>query len=394
MIGQHARQTFQQVQGAGAPADPIPETERPLIHRGARRPKVRVLPAVGDSVRDEYVYLKRDVKNAPRVYRRVPNSQKKTININFGHVLFGIRLERVPHSKTPLYREPPSEDGIRHMVAIKKVSKNKVRNYLERGGHENPYTAIHRMQTIGDDIHVLSCIEALEDDKYLYTIMRYCEGRSIMDLVPWHSTAGVNEQAARECIHKVSQNIHYLQSLGIVHHDLSPDNILSLDGRLVLVDLAMSLRVPNGPDNRCLLTPQGAYGKFPYMPPEVFVSGGPFDGYSMDVWSCGCILYNLLTSYHLYKLPHPSDVMFRYFLMAGALSNEPINERTVEVMADVFHTRQDQEDRQNLLSRAMAHLHLSSESMDLLQQTLQLRPHQRNTLAQILESTWMTEGPL
>ena len=377
-----------------------------MVHRAVRRPKVRVLPAVGDAVRVEYAYLKRDVPNAERVYRRVPKSQKRTIKINQGHVFFALELQRVNDN---LYREPPREDTDgsvdvndgeyqypyrqQNMVAIKKVHKRQVHAYLKQGGHENPYMAIHRMQTLGDDHHVLSCIEALEDDKYLYTIMRYCEGRSILDMVPWDSPTGVNEDLARDCMQAVTENLHYLQSHGIAHHDISPDNILCLNGRLLLVDLAMSLRVPDGnTDHRRLLKPQGIYGKPPYMSPEVLMSRGPFDAFALDVWAAGCVLYNLLTSYYLFKIPHPSDAMFRYFLMAGALSNEPVNERTVEVMVDVFQTRQDQEDRQNLLSRAMAHLHLSTEAMDLLHRILRLNPRDRATLANVMESNWMMDG--
>jgi serine/threonine protein kinase len=161
------------------------------------------------------------------------------------------------------------------------------------------------------------------------------------------------------------------------------------DGNLVLIDLAMSLQVPHEPERRSLLLPQGRYGKPPYMSPEVYASRGPFDGYALDVWSSACILYNMLTNgFWLFRCPYPTDTLFRYFIMAKGLSNDPLNARTIEILMDVFQRGNDVTDRQDLLSRAMAHVQFTPTCTKLLSRMFQLRPEDRYSLAECIESSW------
>jgi serine/threonine protein kinase len=394
-MGLHATLTFDEVAQSGEPTNPLDETVKPDIFRGKRNVKVRVIPANGSDVRLEQVFLKRVTADGCRqVYRKV-KEKKKTADKKAqydGVVLFALRMELV-EGHSDLYREPRPEDADNHLVAIKKQSLAKIKYHVDRGHHENPYTAISRMQTIGDDVHVLGCIEALTDNKNLYTIMRYCDG-GIMDMLlddDGEHLHSVPENTARDCITKVWKNLRYLQEHGIVHHDLSPDNIMSLSGVLVLTDLAMSLKVSHDPTEqqiRRLLLPQGRYGKDPYLSPEAFTSQSPFDGFGLDLWASGCVLYNLLTGHHLYHQPYPTDTLFKYFVMAKGLSNTPLNERTLEIMVDVFQNGASHVDQQPLMTRAMAHIQLSPTSVQLMENMLEINPAKRYTLAQCMESSW------
>jgi hypothetical protein len=47
---------------------------------------------------------------------------------------------------------------------------------LQEGYQEHPFREIHRLQTMGDDIHVLSIVEALQDRHYLYIVTPWCDG--------------------------------------------------------------------------------------------------------------------------------------------------------------------------------------------------------------------------
>ena len=379
-IGQHAIYTYNDIEQHGTPVDPGVEKTRPMILRATRRPRVKVLTENG-SMRDEFVYLRQDepqIPHAHRAYRRIP--MKKTVKVRGGHVLFAVELN---HVKEDIYQVSKKR------VAIKKLHKKWFAMYLNAGGNEDPYNAIQRMQTFGDDVHVLSCIEALEDKTYLYTVMPFCEGGSLMDLMPWNGR-GMMEDEARLIYGKILQNLHYLQAHNICHHDLSPDNILQLNGKLVFSDLAMSLMVPNGSGKRQLINAQSPFGKPPYWTPEVLVSQRPFDAYQLDVWASGCVLYNLVTTMMLFYKPHFSDVLFGYFLMAGGLSDRAMNHRAVEGLIDTFQV--NERDQQPLFERAMVHLNLSSDMVVLLEGILKPNPRERWSLAQIMESSWMTQG--
>ena len=389
-FGRHASATYQEVSEAGEPME-IDAIGEPVIYRGERKVRVRVIPADGSDVRIEEVYLKRSSSHGrcPQVYRRIKSKLPRKAQHD-GLVIQALRMECV-EGYPNLFQEPT--DTHDRIVAIKKQSLVTIKRFIDVGHHENPYNAIALMQQIGDDEHVLGCIEALRDDKNLYTIMKYCDGGILSMLLDddGEHLHRIPESKARDCMTKVWWNLHYLQKHGIVHHDLSPDNIMSLHGKIVFTDLAMSLRIRGDPNERRLLRAQGRYGKDAYMSPEVFISDRlrvPFDGFGLDLWASACILYNLVGGQMLFYQPFPADVLFKYFVMAKGLSNAPLNSRTIEITLEVFQSDHHTRDRQPLLTRAMANIQLSPSLTHLLEHMLDMNPANRFTLAQCLTSNW------
>lgn len=65
------------------------------------------------------------------------------------------------------------------------------------------------------------------------------------------------------------------------------------EGNIVkLVDFGLALRIPQTDDGAARkLPPQGACGKPYYMSPEVLASSSEFDGFAVDVWACGVMLF-------------------------------------------------------------------------------------------------------
>lgn len=68
--------------------------------------------------------------------------------------------------------------------------------------------------------------------------------------------------------------------------------MLDEDDTVKIIDMGLALRVPQFPDGRAVPLPsQGPCGKQFYMPPEILMSTGPFDGFAVDVWACGVMLF-------------------------------------------------------------------------------------------------------
>jgi serine/threonine protein kinase len=233
------------------------------------------------------------------------------------------------------------------------------------------------MQTIGDNKHVLGCIEAFRDQEYMYIVMPFCDEESLVEWIPWKQ--GLPENQAKQLFLQILENILYLRSHGICHRDLSPDNCMVYKGRVVLTDLAMSFRIP--PSG--FVVPLGAFGKPAYLPPEVFFNL-PFDAYACDVWSSAVILFNLLTGEILYQHPAPNNILFRYFILARGLSNTPVNERTVEILMEV-----DDADRCSLQNIAEKCMTLSPNVLTLLEGILRVAFQNRWTIEDIKQSAWI-----
>lgn len=68
--------------------------------------------------------------------------------------------------------------------------------------------------------------------------------------------------------------------------------MLDAEGVLKIIDFGLALRVPQGADGEALpLSPQEVCGKRFYMAPEVMSRSGTFDGFAVDVWACGVMLF-------------------------------------------------------------------------------------------------------
>lgn len=236
----------------------------------------------------------------------------------WGMVYFGVIVDRVGDR---VYRAPSQKEA--KLVAIKRWRKDVIDPAVQRGANENPYREILRSQTLGDNIHVLRSIETLQDTKYLYLIMPYC-GTSLVNWLPWNQ-GGVHEHIAAGVYRNILENVQYCHGQGVCHRDISPDNCLILDGRIVFNDLAMSFRIPPSP----LVQPLGVFGKLAYLPPEV-VTGAPFSAAASDLWSATVILFNILTGEIAWEVPVRPNVIYNYLVLAGGIANPQLNEQVME----------------------------------------------------------------
>jgi len=357
------------------PQDPLPETDEPQIDPCLTDQAAWLVPHNSPDPDEGVVDIVRRDKPT-QAYKILPSREKRNLDHHapgWGFVAFGIVLRRLHDG---IY-QMPHPDTVEY-VAIKRLDRKVVDQSLAQGKRENPYREISRMQTLGDNIHVLGCIEALQDENFLYIIMPYCEQESLVEWIPWDR--GFPEEKARQIFQQILENLIYLRQHGVCHRDLSPDNCMVYKGRVVFTDLAMSFRVPK---TTSFITPLGGFGKPAYLPPEVFYSL-PFDAHSCDLWSAVVIFFNLLTGELLYRNPTPSDINFRYFILARGISSTPVNERTVEVLMGLEGAEQTE-----LWKIASRCLHMSPEVLEILDRVLRVALHERWTTDDIVRSPFI-----
>ena len=288
---------------------------------------------------------------------------------------------------------------VRQEVAIKVLNKLVIQEYLNRRpGGENPYKELARMEEIGDNVHVLKHIEALEDERHLYIVMP--KGVESLDkYVQRHIDNGQDIPPARchEIFCKIVQICAYLLKNNINHHDLSPDNLLFLtETNLVLMDFALSNRIPVNPDTRrrtLIAPPIGAffYGKPGWMDAIVHAGHRGYDGAAMDLYAAGLILYFLTTRIQLYQRPLPHvDPSYHHFIHLQGLWNR--NEQTIDNLAQVgtmAQATQNETVLNRLLGLSMLHMNIHPQVMHLLMNMLHENPALRLTLAQVMESNYV-----
>jgi serine/threonine protein kinase len=86
-------------------------------------------------------------------------------------------------------------------------------------------------------------------------------------------------------------------SLGLVHCDISPPNVMvSFEGEVKIIDFGIARSALRG----TATDPKMGFGKFGYMAPEQLIRGGVVD-HRTDVYAAGVVLFELLTGTRLYE---------------------------------------------------------------------------------------------
>jgi serine/threonine-protein kinase len=163
-----------------------------------------------------------------------------------------------------------------------------------------------------------------EADGVVYLVMEYVEGEPLTRLLERETM--LPAARAVDIAHQVAEALVAAHELGIIHRDLKPDNIIvapNKNGRDIakVVDFGIAKAIEEAPGES--LTRTGlVIGTPEYMSPEQLL-GDPVDARS-DIYSLGCILYQMLTGRRTFdeptreqmikrrlteKAPHPRDLV-------------------------------------------------------------------------------------
>ncbi len=149
--------------------------------------------------------------------------------------------------------------------------------------------------------------EALVDGQRLaYLVMPFIRGGTLRERMDETKRQGrqFDLNTVASYISQVADALSYAHSLGVIHRDVKPGNLLfHQDGRLLLTDFGV-VRLSAMPS----LTSAGSFlGTAEYASPEQ-VRSGELDSRS-DIYSLGIMLYELLTGSVPFTGPNPFAVM-------------------------------------------------------------------------------------
>jgi len=153
--------------------------------------------------------------------------------------------------------------------------------------------------------NILSLYDCGDADGQLYYTMPVVDGESLRDRLHRERQLSIDE--AIRIATEVADALAYAHSLGVVHRDIKPENILFAAGHAVVSDFGIARAVSAA--GGATLTETGlAVGTPAYMSPEQAAGDKEVDGRS-DIYSLGCVLYEMLSGDAPYLASTPQAVM-------------------------------------------------------------------------------------
>jgi serine/threonine-protein kinase len=137
-----------------------------------------------------------------------------------------------------------------------------------------------------DHPHVVRVLDSGIDDGLPFLVMELVSGAPLSDVIRQRGALPVDE--ALDLVTDVASGLGVAHEHGVVHRDVKPSNIVCGDGGPVLVDFGIA-----GVPDSTTLTRGLVLGTAAYLSPEQ-AQGGDL-GPASDVYSLGCVLYELLT---------------------------------------------------------------------------------------------------
>jgi len=242
-------------------------------------------------------------------------------------------------------------------VAIKIMKKNK----KDRELMKSVESEIHFIRKNIQNNYVVRTFDVFNTKDNLFIVMEYLGGGMLYEILS--DEGQFSEAHASEIMREILQGLKCLHDHDIVHRDIKPENVLCCSRewpyKVKLADFGLADFVLEDTfGDKCT---RGMYGTPYFVAPEVI--RGEAYGAPVDVWSCGVLLYNMLSGELPFDGSNIKEVLKR--VKIGSF-NFPDSEWAS----------------------------ISDEVKDLIQGLLAYNPRTRLTARQALEHPWLTSTNL
>ena len=144
------------------------------------------------------------------------------------------------------------------------------------------------------------------DGRFVIT-MAYMAGGSLKDKL---KEGALSEESLRETIPQLLRGLEVIHGNGIVHRDLKPGNILFDQYDIARISDLGFAKALHADSSVSLTMSGGMVGTPAYMAPEVWRGSQATE--RSDIYSLGCILYEMLTGEVLFEGSSPAEVITKH----------------------------------------------------------------------------------
>ncbi|CAF0740958.1 unnamed protein product [Didymodactylos carnosus] len=207
--------------------------------------------------------------------------------------------------------------------------------------------------------HIVELHETFESEGCLFMVFEYMDGADLCFEIEKRAIAGFvySEAVASHYMRQVFEAVRYIHDHSIIHRDLKPHCVLLSSKEnaapVKLGGFGVAIQLPE-----CGYINAGRIGTPAFMAPEVVNRESGF-GKPVDMWSCGVMLYVLLT---------------------GSLPFAGTRNRVFEMISKGVYSMENHQWEQ-----------ISDSAKDLVTHLLCLNPNDRMTIKDALAHPWIRE---
>ena len=183
--------------------------------------------------------------------------------------------------------------------------------------------------------NIVPLFDSGDADGVLYFVMPYEDGPSLRSKIASEGQLSIGDTLS--VLRDVARALQYAHEHGVVHRDIKPDNVMMSSGAAVVTDfgIAKAIAAAAGGDDRDgvghvptnTITQLGAgVGTPSYMAPEQAV-GDPATDSRADIYSFGCVAYELLTG----KPPFHDLPPFQVIAAHVGVTPKPVTQTRADV---------------------------------------------------------------
>ncbi len=156
--------------------------------------------------------------------------------------------------------------------------------------------------------NIVQAVDVGEAGGYHYFVMEYVEGKTLYDDLAAGKVYG--EKEALDVIIQVAEALRHAHSVGLIHRDVKPKNIMiNKEGIVKLADMGLARQTT---DFEAAKMEKGkAYGTPYYISPEQIRGEIDVDGRA-DIYGLGATFYHLVTGRVPFMADDPAEVMRRH----------------------------------------------------------------------------------
>eukprot|EP01060_Flectonema_neradi_P031429 TRINITY_DN4763_c1_g1_i1.p1 TRINITY_DN4763_c1_g1~~TRINITY_DN4763_c1_g1_i1.p1 ORF type:complete len:291 (+),score=43.62 TRINITY_DN4763_c1_g1_i1:70-942(+) len=207
--------------------------------------------------------------------------------------------------------------------AIKVIEHDKLKQQAGEESEAQLKREITVMRLLEHD-NVVKLIEVMRGKAKMYLVMEFVNGGELYDVIVSNENKRLSEEQTRRYFGQLISGVSYCHSQQVAHRDLKPENILvDKDDNLKITDFGLS-NLQKGAVN----DPEGGgtfletvCGTHYYIAPEVLE--GSYNGITADIWSCGVILFVMLSGRFPFDLPDlPNKIKKGQYKMPSQISEQ------------------------------------------------------------------------